>query len=145
MSTTAHLVIYDGNCPMCTFQMRALSWLDWFRCLRFVPSQDPSVAEHAPGVAKEELDAAIHLASREGRLYRGARALRFACLRVPPLIPVALVLWVPGVIWIAERAYDFVSKRRYKISKLFGCKGACKVLPERRSAKSPPRETAEKP
>ena len=26
---TKHIVLYDGECPMCIFQMKVLSWLDW--------------------------------------------------------------------------------------------------------------------
>ena len=47
----------------------------------------------------------------------------------------AVVLWIPGVIWVAERVYDFVSARRLFFSRIFGCKGACAILPERPRAR----------
>jgi predicted DCC family thiol-disulfide oxidoreductase YuxK len=47
------------------------------------------------------------------------------------LIPLALVLWIPGVIWIAEKIYQWVSNNRLILSKLFGCKDACSIMPQR--------------
>ena len=74
---------------------------------------------------------AIHCVTLDGRVLRGARALRFIGLRMPLLAPIALVLWVPGVIWVAEKVYDCVSRNRHLLSRVFGCKGACDLLPER--------------
>jgi predicted DCC family thiol-disulfide oxidoreductase YuxK len=48
------------------------------------------------------------------------------------MVPVALFLWVPGVIWIAERVYAWVSRHRLRISRIFGCKDACAILPARK-------------
>ncbi|MEI9898241.1 MAG: DCC1-like thiol-disulfide oxidoreductase family protein [Chthoniobacter sp.] len=36
-----YTVLYDGDCPMCVFQMKALSWLDWFGVLALIPLSDP--------------------------------------------------------------------------------------------------------
>ena len=74
---------------------------------------------------------AIHCVGADGSVLRGARALRFIGLRMPLLVPMALVLWVPGIIWIAEGIYACVSRNRHLISKVFGCKGACDILPQR--------------
>jgi predicted DCC family thiol-disulfide oxidoreductase YuxK len=43
----------------------------------------------------------------------------------------ALVLWIPGVIQIAELAYRWVSKNRHLLSRFFGCGEACAILPAR--------------
>jgi predicted DCC family thiol-disulfide oxidoreductase YuxK len=53
-------------------------------------------------------------------------------MRMPLAIPIALVLWLPGVIWIAERIYMWVSRNRLLLSRWFGCKEACAILPARR-------------
>ena len=74
---------------------------------------------------------AIHCVPREGEVLRGARALRFIGLRMPLLTPVALVMWLPGVIWIAELVYGCVSRNRHLLSRVFGCKSACAIMPER--------------
>ncbi len=127
-----HVVLYDSDCPMCAFQMKTLTWLDWLNKVRFLAIEDPETGELAPNLKCEDLMEAIHCLATDGRIHRGARAIRFVGLRMPLLVPVALILWFPGVIWIAELVYQFVSKHRQFFSKIFGCKGACSIMPERK-------------
>jgi len=126
-----HILLYDGDCPMCTFQTRIISWVDWLSKVELVPIKDPRAALIAPRITREDLLEAIHCITPEGRIYRGARAFRFLGLRIPLLVPLGLFLWFPGVIWIAEKVYAFVSRHRYLISRVFGCKGACAILPQK--------------
>ena len=44
----------------------------------------------------------------------------------------ALVLWLPGVIWVAEKIYQWISRNRHYLSRIFGCKDACALLPTRK-------------
>lgn len=126
-----HRILYDDECWMCTFQMRMLTWLDWCDVARLSPVSDPATLQLVPGLNRQDLLEAIHCVSREGAVLRGARALRFIGLRMPLLVPMALVLWVPGVIWVAERVYSWVSRNRHLLSRIFGCKDACAIMPQR--------------
>src|SRR5215510_6694751 len=128
MRMTQHIILYDGDCPMCVFQMKMLSWLDWFHVLALVPLSDPRAQEIAPHLAREDLLEAIHCVTPQGRIYRGARCLRFVGMRMPLLRPVALFLWIPGVIWIAEGIYVRISRNRHVLSRLFGCRDACAIM-----------------
>ena len=67
-----------------------------------------------------------------GRIHRGARAIRFIALRLPVAVPLALFLCLPGVILVAERVYALISRNRQWISRVFGCKGACALVPDRK-------------
>lgn len=127
-----HLVLYDDECPLCTFQMRLLTWLDWFGVLSLVPLSSERAQAAAGRLTREELQAAIHCLAENGRIYRGARCIRFVGMRLPLLVPVALFLWMPGVIQIAELVYRCVSANRHLLSRLFGCREACRILPARR-------------
>lgn len=133
MGNSKHLILYDSECSMCTFQKKVLSWLDWFEIIEFVPISSEKVREVAPPLTEEELNEAIHCVTPGGGIHRGARAIRFVGMRLPLLIPLALVMWLPGVIFIAEKVYQWVSRNRYWISKVFGCKEACSILPEKRA------------
>ena len=126
-----HRILYDDECWMCTFQMRMLTWLDWCDVARLSPVSDPATLQLVPGLNRQDLLEAIHCVSREGAVLRGAQALRFIGLRMPLLVPMALVLWVPGIIWVAERVYSWVSRNRHLLSRIFGCKDACAILPQR--------------
>lgn len=134
----ASIILYDDQCPLCTFQMRLLTWLDWFNCTTLLPISDPRARIIAPRLTREDLSAAIHCITKSGEIYRGARCLRHAGLRMPLLAPMTLVLWLPGVIWIAERIYQRVSRNRYLLSRLFGCRKACSLLPARDRANEKP-------
>ena len=126
-----HRILYDDECWMCTFQMRMLTWLDWCDVARLSPVSDPATLKLVPGLTREDLLEAIHCVPREGAVLRGARALRFIGMRMPMLVPMALVLWLPGVIWVAERIYAWVSRNRHILSRFFGCKDACAIMPQR--------------
>ena len=129
--SATQILLYDDGCPMCRFQMKTLTWLDWFNTTSLLPLSHDSAADLAPGIDREQLLEAIHCVTRSGRILRGARALRFVSIRMPILVPLALVLWVPGVIWVAEHVYSWVSRNRNFLSKLFGCKQACALMPAR--------------
>ncbi len=126
-----HTVLYDSDCPLCTFQMKSLTWLDWLNKVRFLPIKDDQAAAMAPNLGREDLLEAIHCVTQENEIHRGARAIRFLGMRMPLLLPVGLFLWIPGVIWVAEKFYMFISRNRLFFSKIFGCKGACAIMPER--------------
>ncbi len=127
-----HCVLYDSECPLCTFQMRILTWLDWFNVVSLLPISSEKAARIAPTLTREDLLEAIHCVTPAGDIHRGARCIRFVGLRMPLLIPLALILWFPGVIWIAEKVYMWISRNRHLLSRIFGCKGACAVMPARK-------------
>lgn len=129
-----YAVLYDQDCPLCVFQMKTLTWLDWLDLLTLMPLSHPRVAVVAPTLTREQLLEAMHCVTPEGVIYRGARSIRFIGMRLPLLVPVALVLWVPGVIWVAERIYQWISRNRLHLAKLFGCGEACAIMPTRARA-----------
>jgi len=133
LSRATNFVLYDDQCPLCTFQMRLLTWLDWLNTVSLLPLSSPRAAKIAPGLARETLMEAIHCVTPEGTVYRGARCIRFVGMRMPLLVPLALILWIPGVIWVAEKIYNFISRNRLFLSRIFGCKEACQILPSRKS------------
>ncbi|MEW6158013.1 MAG: DUF393 domain-containing protein [Verrucomicrobiota bacterium] len=126
-----HYVLFDDACPLCQFQMKVLTWLDWFNRISLVPISHPEAAVLAPSLTREALLEAIHCVTPDGQIYRGARCIRFLGMRMPLLIPIALFLWLPGVIWVAEKVYQWISRNRHLLSRWFGCKEACAIMPSR--------------
>ena len=124
--------------------MRVLTWLDWFNVAQLVPASDPECLKMAPGLTNGMLMEAIHCVKTDGSVLRGARALRFLGLRMPLLVPFSLFMWFPGVIWIAEKAYALISRNRYILSRFFGCKNACTIMPQREREGEIVTEPAEK-
>jgi predicted DCC family thiol-disulfide oxidoreductase YuxK len=130
-------VLFDDKCPMCTFQSRVLSRLDFGERLEMVPVSDPRVSQLAPQLTRASLLEAMHVITRSGAIHRGARAIRFISGRLPLLWPLWILLWIPGVILISEVVYGVVSRNRHLLSRIFGCKSACQILPEKRRTSSP--------
>lgn len=116
--------------------MKVLTWLDWFDSVRLLPLSDPRAAQIAPQLTREQLLEAIHCIDHSGRIHRGARCIRHVGMRMPLLVPISLFLWIPGVIWIAEKIYMWISRNRYLLSRMFGCKEACAIMPARKGSKS---------
>ena len=127
-----HLVLYDGDCALCTFQSRLITWLDWFNTVSLMPIADPRAYEIAPRLTRTDLHEAIHCVAKSGKIYRGARCLRFIGIRMPLAFPFSLLMWIPGVIDLAEIFYRWISRHRYILSRVFGCKEACAIMPARK-------------
>jgi len=126
------VVLFDDECSLCTFQSRVITWLDWFNTVSLLPISSARVADIAPRLTRFELREAIHCVTPGGRIQRGARCIRHISLRMPLAFPVALLLWIPGIIYVAEIFYRWVSRNRHLLSRMFGCKDACALLPARR-------------
>jgi predicted DCC family thiol-disulfide oxidoreductase YuxK len=121
------LVLYDGDCAFCTAQARRVRRLAAGR-LRVEPLQNALV--DVPWVAPTEALRALHLVDRDGRGYAGAAAVvRLLRLTRPLLGLLVLPYHLPGVRWLADRAYAAVAARRYAIAgHTDGCpSGGCGV------------------
>ena len=120
-SVATNIVIFDDQCAFCVSQTRLLQRLDWFKVFRFQGISDPHTSELTPNLKREDLEAAIHGVTKNGRIFRAARCFRFIALRIPLLIPLALLLWIPGMIWIAEKIYKRIARNRSFLSRWFRC------------------------
>ena len=110
-----HVIYYDGECAFCLAQVRWLRKLDWLRRFKFIPIQDPRTADQLPEIAPEALEKYLHLRSLHGKVLRGAAAVRFIFLRLPLLSLLGLLLYLPGAIYFANRAYNWVSTHRHDL------------------------------
>src|ERR1041384_193143 len=88
-----HVVLYDAECSLCTFQSRLITWLDWFNTVALLPISDARAHEIAPRLTRTDLHEAIHCITKDGKIYRGARCLRFIGMRMPLAFPFSLLLW----------------------------------------------------
>ena len=119
------VLYYDGECGFCTLSVRMLALADFFRVVAWTAYQE--LQEPPPGLAWQDLDEAAYLEVRRGgagddfaegrRLHRGFYAFRMLTLRLPPLLPLAPLLWLPGVNRLGERAYAWIAANRYRISR----------------------------
>jgi predicted DCC family thiol-disulfide oxidoreductase YuxK len=120
-----HRIIFDDDCGLCTAAVRWLVRLDWLGALQLVPASQVRDGSVDLPVAPQALEAAIHCVTVDGRVLVGIGALRFIGLRLPLVVPLALLLWVPGIAWLARRGYSRVSRHRQTLSRWLGCRTAC--------------------
>jgi len=124
-----HAVLFDGDCPFCRASIARLRRLDWRHVLSFVNLRDESdpIVRTVP-TTRERLTDEMHVwpASRRG-LYHGFAAFRFLAWRLPPLWPVAPLLYLPLVPWIGQKIYLWIARNRFD---LIPCEnGVCTVPP----------------
>lgn len=109
------LLLYDGTCPFCRAQARRLRPSGRAR-LRIEPLQ--TGVARVPWIDPEDAAAALHVIDVDGRRYVGAAAVvRALRLTRPVLGTLALAYHLPGVRWLAERAYALVAARRYGLGR----------------------------
>jgi predicted DCC family thiol-disulfide oxidoreductase YuxK len=108
------LVLYDGDCVFCTAQAARVRRLAAGR-LRVEPLQ--TALPDVPWIDPEDAVRALHLVDRDGRGYAGAAAIVRLLRLTRPLFGILVLPYhLPGVRWLADRAYEFVAARRSAIA-----------------------------
>jgi predicted DCC family thiol-disulfide oxidoreductase YuxK len=122
------IVLYDGHCAFCEASVATLLRVVGPARLSLRSFQEPQALRAFPGIDLAACRERLHVVAPDGRVFAGAEALA-RCLALRPWGLVALAYYVPGVAWIAERAYAAVAARRYRLFvQAGGCaSGACAI------------------
>ena len=104
-----------------------MSKLDWFNKVEFIPLKKFSESLSGVHIEENELNQAIHCVTPKKTIFKGPEAIRFLAMRMPLLVPMSLIMWLPGMMFIAQKIYNLISKNRYVLSKFIGCKDSCAV------------------
>jgi predicted DCC family thiol-disulfide oxidoreductase YuxK len=125
------LVLYDGQCPLCTKTVSILRRFDWLGRLRFHNCRDtagiPTNAAHLdPARMIEEMHV---LTPDRSTSYSGFRVVRWIAGRVPILWPLYPLLFIPGAGRLGQRLYLWLARNRFQ---LMPCRdGVCTIPPKR--------------
>lgn len=112
-------LVYDGVCNLCTGAVRFLNAIDHKHAVEYVPYQKLGADERRTyGLSSAELQGRIHVVRRNGSIVKGAAAIAEACKLLAPIIVLCDLFNTP----LAQRLYDFIARRRYR---LFGCRESC--------------------
>jgi len=124
----ADVVIYDGNCRMCTAQVRKLAWWDCQGKLSYLSLHDPEAARRYPDLTHDMLMEQMYVVDRQGSRYGGAAAFRYLSRRLRRLWWLAPLLNIPGSLPLWQWMYRQVAKRRYRFGKTDQCGDeACRI------------------
>jgi predicted DCC family thiol-disulfide oxidoreductase YuxK len=130
-------VLFDGDCAFCRQSVALIKRLDWFGRLGYVNIRDPSdPLLKAPVLSDAPLVEEMHVLTADGtRLFHGFGALRWLAWRLPPLWPIAPLLYVPGVPAVGQKLYLWVARNRFRIVPCHG--GVCTIQRREESTKRP--------
>jgi len=124
----ADVVIYDGNCRICTAQVRKLAWWDCQGKLSYLSLHDPEAARRYPDLTHAMLMEQMYVVDRQGNRYGGAAAIRYLSRRLRRLWWLAPILYIPGSLPLWQWMYRQVAKRRYRFGKIDQCDdAACRL------------------
>ena len=105
-------VVFDGGCRYCRRQERRIRRLDWLRRFDSQP-YDAAVAVW-PEVARGTLGDGLRVRFPDGSVTVGIDAVRSIAVRLPLTTLPALLLWIPPLRWIGDRAYRHVAANRVR-------------------------------
>lgn len=114
----ADVVIFDGQCKICTAQIERLARFDGAQRLAYISLHDPQVAERYPDLSYDEMMAAMYVVDRQGQRHRGADAVRYLSRRLPRLWWLAPLMHIPFSMPLWRWMYTQVANRRYRFGRI---------------------------
>jgi predicted DCC family thiol-disulfide oxidoreductase YuxK len=108
-------VYYDGQCPLCSREMRMLRRLDKRGRIRFVDITAPGFDPSAVGITREALMSRIHARLPDGTVVEGVEVFRrlYAAVGFPRLA--AVTRW-PGLAQLLDLGYRWFARNRLRLT-----------------------------
>ena len=121
------VMIFDGNCGVCTRARNGLLRLDKTGRLRTEPMQQPGTADRV-GVSPDTLLESSWFLASSGEVFRGAKGINAALsTAIGSELPMSIYR-VPGIGRTQEVVYRWVAAHRYKFR---GVTPLCESEPQR--------------
>ena len=130
------ILLFDGQCAFCRKGVGILRRMDWLNRIQFQDARDvPNLPACAKPLVPDQLLEEMHVVTPDRRhAYAGYRAIRWLSWRIPPLWMLAPFFYLPGTLWLGNKAYRWVARNRFK---LVPCEhGLCTV--QRRNTREHP-------
>jgi predicted DCC family thiol-disulfide oxidoreductase YuxK len=124
---SADVVIYDGDCGICTAQVSKLPWWDCQGKLAYLSLHDPEVQERFPDLSHDRMMQEMVIVDRHGNRHWGPAAIRYLTRRLRRLWWAAPVLYFPGSMFVWRPLYRWIAKNRYRFSGSECATGACQL------------------
>lgn len=119
-------VYFDASCALCSAEMGNLKARDTAGRLHMVDCSAPSFA--GGPAPRDALMAAIHVRDADGRVRVGVPAIR-ACRTAVGLSSGGMLLDLPLVAPLADRAYALLARNRYRIPRWLAARLAGRIAP----------------
>ncbi|WAC71305.1 DUF393 domain-containing protein [Roseateles sp. SL47] len=107
-------VYFDGGCPICLAEMTNLQLRNTAGLLRFEDVSRPDFRDYPAGTDLPDLMTLLHVKCADGRVIRGAPALRLLYAGAQ-MRGMARLMNAPGLRQLADWAYPILARNRYRI------------------------------
>jgi predicted DCC family thiol-disulfide oxidoreductase YuxK len=124
----ADIVIYDGQCRICTSQIHKLPSWDRQGKLAYLSLHDPEVRRRWPDLSHERMMQEMVIVDRHGNRHWGAEAVRYLSRRLRRLAWASPFLHFPGSMFLWRPLYRWIARNRYRLSSGAACEeGTCSL------------------
>jgi len=125
------LVLYDGDCGLCSRTAQALRILDRRPSLSLVPLQRAAELLGDGSPAAAELSEVLHVRDQDGDWLTGGSAVLRVASAVPALWPLAQVGRLAPISLMVEPGYRLLARHRHRLGRLLGV-SSCRFPGDRR-------------
>jgi predicted DCC family thiol-disulfide oxidoreductase YuxK len=123
----ADVVIYDGDCRICTAQVSKLPFWDCQNRLAYLSLHDLEVERRYPDASHERLMQEMLIVDRKGGRHWGPEAIRYLTRRLRRLWWAAPLAYCPGSMFVWRPLYRWVARNRYRLSGKECASDACQL------------------
>jgi predicted DCC family thiol-disulfide oxidoreductase YuxK len=116
------LMLFDGNCGICTFFAEFATRIDVKGRFEIVPYQEIPEDELKPfGITHRQCGEKMQVVTPQGQVYSGAFGMNYFFFKNPPWAILIVLFYVIPVFLLAEVIiYWLVARNRERISRWFG-------------------------
>jgi predicted DCC family thiol-disulfide oxidoreductase YuxK len=123
----ADVVIYDGDCGICTNQVSKLPFWDRQKKLAYLSLHDPEVQRRYPDASHERLMQEMLIVDRHGGRHWGPEAIRYLTRRLWTMWWAAPFAYFPGSMYLWRPLYRWIARNRYRLSGKECATDACQL------------------
>lgn len=115
------LVIFDGDCGICTWTSEWIEKKDRHGKLEVKPYQVLDLKKIDSSLSQELTQSSVYFVSQEGKIFSHARAIFEIGKRLPGIVGFLNSIFANRFFgWLFKPLYKLVAANRTRISKLFG-------------------------
>ena len=106
------IIVYDNRCLFCTHTKSKVDKWDKGKKLRWVGIDSFDYKKYK--LKKEDLFKEMYLIDNE-KIYKGYYSWKRIAKKIPLLFPLYIFSLIPGVDFVGDKVYKFVSNHRYQL------------------------------
>lgn len=107
-------LVYDNDCGFCKNSLRIVKKFDWFNRVSLVPSCSNNYYTDILDVNR--LNFEMGAVEENEEIYYGADAFEQVFSKVPLFWVIAIIMKIPGTIYVSRFVYKYIAKTRHKLS-----------------------------